>query len=296
MQNLVEVSAHTRNGHKVSFYTRSAPGGGGSGGGVNIEDPLASNFPNNQEDTLAIKKALNELGYYEPPEWGLSGQTEAALYEGIKNFQKDNKLAIDGRINPGGETIKTLNTKLIQAKSNADSSPMSERCKNVIADKESRGHGSYKAHAPEAGNDIGAVGKYQMRTGALIDTKYLGANKKWTGKDGVNSIEDFKNNPKAQEKAFDSYLKNYDIELKNKGLYKTLNNKIDGKLGKEIIITKSGLLAAAHRAGPGWVDKYIKALEKNSAGKYYINYNKLTSKDKLNFELVETRIRECEDF
>ena len=65
--------------------------------------------------------------------------------------------------------------------------------------------GNYKAF-----NRYGYAGKYQMGEAALIDAGYYQKpscryNNDWSGiflgKDGVNSIQDFLNNPKAQEKA-----------------------------------------------------------------------------------------------
>ena len=65
--------------------------------------------------------------------------------------------------------------------------------------------GNYKAF-----NRYGYAGKYQMGEAALIDAGYYRKpsrkyNNDWTGeflgKDGVYSIQDFLNNPKAQENA-----------------------------------------------------------------------------------------------
>ena len=58
-------------------------------------------------------------------------------------------------------------------------------------------------------NQLNYLGKYQMGEKALIDAGYYTADgtKKndwsgtWTGKDGVNSWQDFINSPQAQENA-----------------------------------------------------------------------------------------------
>ena len=52
--------------------------------------------------------------------------------------------------------------------------------RDQLADKESRQDG-YKAFNPKAGG-IGALGKYQLRKGALIDAGYYDEDtKRWTG-------------------------------------------------------------------------------------------------------------------
>lgn len=47
---------------------------------------------------------------------------------------------------------------------------------------------------------VGAVGKYQFRKPAFQETGYMDKNGNFTGKDGINSVNDFINNPKIQEK------------------------------------------------------------------------------------------------
>lgn len=92
--------------------------------------------------------------------------------------------------------------------------------------------GDYKAE-----NQYGFVGRYQMGAAALVDSGYIsraayeqyggasGGNKSlndpsaWTGKDGIGSKDDFKNNSAAQENAMYSNTKlNYDRMLKNGGI------------------------------------------------------------------------------
>ena len=71
---------------------------------------ISSNVGNNQrsnlEDVISIKKALKSIGLY-------NGDTEVPYIDfdmdkGIRNFQKNNNLKIDGLIKPGGETEDLL--------------------------------------------------------------------------------------------------------------------------------------------------------------------------------------------
>ena len=122
--------------------------------------------------------------------------------------------------------------------------------------------GNYKAF-----NCYGYAGKYQMGEAALIDAGYYRKpsrryNNDWSGeflgKDGVKSIQDFLNNPKAQENAQIIFKKKQWSYLKAIGAHNYLGLIING-----FLITPSGLLAGAHLKGAGSVIEYLK-----SGGKY----------------------------
>lgn len=122
--------------------------------------------------------------------------------------------------------------------------------------------GDYKAF-----NRYGYAGKYQMGEMALIDCGYYKKlskkyNNDWSGifigKDGVNSIQDFLNNPTAQENAQLIFKKKQWGYLKAVGADKYLGKMING-----YVITQSGLLAGAHLKGAGSVIEYLKSGGKN---------------------------------
>ena len=122
--------------------------------------------------------------------------------------------------------------------------------------------GDYKAF-----NRYGYAGKYQMGEMALIDCGYYKKpskkyNNDWSGifigKDGVNSIQDFLNNPTAQENAQLIFKKQQWNYIKAVGADKYLVQNING-----YIITASGLLAGAHLKGVGSVIDYLKSGGKN---------------------------------
>ena len=122
--------------------------------------------------------------------------------------------------------------------------------------------GDYKAF-----NRYGYAGKYQMGEMALIDCGYYKKpskkyNNDWSGifigKDGVNSIQDFLNNPTAQENAQIIFKKKQWNYLKAVGANKYLGQNINGYR-----ITASGLLAGAHLKGVGSVINYLKSGGKN---------------------------------
>ena len=131
-------------------------------------------------------------------------------------------------------------------------------------------------------NKYGYAGKYQMGEMALVDAGYyVKPNRKYNndwsgkflGKDGVFSIQDFLNNPSAQENAQIIYKKKQWTYLKSVGA-----DKYVGKIINGFKITPSGLLAGAHLKGAGSVIKYLKSngqlIEKDGFGTSVESYMK----------------------
>lgn len=102
-------------------------------------------------------------------------------------------------------------------------------------------------------NDGGYTGAYQFGKSALIDAGFMDRSGNWTSYAqslGINSMEDFKNNPEAQDTAFQNLTKkNWDY-LRNYLPYV-------GKTIGGVPITVSGLLAGAHLVGQGDVKKFL---------------------------------------
>ena len=89
-------------------------------------------------------------------------------------------------------------------------------------------------------NTFGYMGKYQFGKSSL---KGLGYDV---------SKEEFLSSPDLQEEAIRKLLK------ANKKVLRRQIKKFDGKLVNGILVTESGLLAAAHLAGPGNVKKFFR--------------------------------------
>ena len=105
--------------------------------------------------------------------------------------------------------------------------------KEALAVKES--DGDYKAM-----NSYGYMGKYQFGKGTL---KFI----------GLKNTQDFLNNPALQEKAFVAYVQ------KNKWILRKEIQKYAGKTIRGILITESGILAAAHLGGAGSVQDFLRS-------------------------------------
>ncbi len=89
-------------------------------------------------------------------------------------------------------------------------------------------------------NSYGYLGKYQFgkETLRLI---------------GIKNVQQFLNNPKLQEKAFVANAQ------RNKWILRRDINNFVGKRINGVVITESGILAAAHLAGAGSVKKYLRS-------------------------------------
>lgn len=89
-------------------------------------------------------------------------------------------------------------------------------------------------------NSLGYLGKYQFGNETLRSI-------------GIHDTQKFLKSPKLQEKAFVALLS------KNKSILKDVIEKYDGKVVSGVLITESGILAAAHLGGPGSVKKFFKS-------------------------------------
>jgi len=105
--------------------------------------------------------------------------------------------------------------------------------KEALAFKESSGN--YFAI-----NTLGYLGKYQFGKGTL---KLV----------GISNASNFLLDPILQEKAFETNI------ARNKWIMRRDIKKFVGKNIRGIQITESGMLAAAHLAGPGNVMKYLRS-------------------------------------
>ena len=89
-------------------------------------------------------------------------------------------------------------------------------------------------------NTLGYLGKYQFNRNTL---KLV----------GVYNPNEFLKSPKLQEKAFIANT------ARNKWILRRDINRFVGKRIDGVLVTESGILAAAHLAGPGSVKKYLRS-------------------------------------
>ena len=99
-------------------------------------------------------------------------------------------------------------------------------------------------------NTLGYIGKYQFGIGTLQLM-------------GVYNATQFLNDPNLQEKVFHTNI------ARNKWILRKDIAYFEGKRIKGITITESGILAAAHLAGPGNVMKYLRSYGKRDVQDAY---------------------------
>ena len=109
-------------------------------------------------------------------------------------------------------------------------------------------------------NTLGYLGKYQFGIGTL---KLV----------GISNTSNFLNDPILQEKAFETNI------ARNKWIMRRDIERFVGKSIKGVQITESGMLAAAHLAGPGNVMKYLRSYGKiNTKDAYGTSIDKYIKK------------------
>ena len=166
-------------------------------------------------------------------------------------------------------------------------SPIDPKFRDEIHRRESQ-VGNYEEISP----DGKALGRYQMREAALKDAGLMDKQGRWTGKHGVNSAEDFRANPQAQERAFADYLRAKRTHLEGVGAFKESGRTYTGLKGVPITITESGLLAAAHKEGQVGVKQYLDHMRERG---WRSDFGGLKPGEATKFKAVETRLREFQN-
>ena len=73
-----------------------------------LNHTIAENVNAKPKDVLSAKRYLYDMGYYEPPQWGITEFPDHALIEAIRNFQRAYGLRVEGVMKPGGESEETI--------------------------------------------------------------------------------------------------------------------------------------------------------------------------------------------
>lgn len=80
---------------------------------LNLRAALSPDHLAEPDDILDAKKTLMALDYYRPAEGAEAGAwVDNDLFKGIRQFQRDNGLKVDGLIRPGGPTERAMNAVL----------------------------------------------------------------------------------------------------------------------------------------------------------------------------------------
>ena len=73
-----------------------------------INKTLSMSSRADEDDVVLTKHVLSQVGHFDAGKHGLTPFPDAPLFDGIRAFQKANKLHVDGVMRPAGETASTL--------------------------------------------------------------------------------------------------------------------------------------------------------------------------------------------
>ena len=63
-------------------------------------------------DVLNVKRALNHMGFYDVPDYGMTPYADRTMFDGIRRFQRANGLRVDGVMRRGHATERAMNDAL----------------------------------------------------------------------------------------------------------------------------------------------------------------------------------------
>lgn len=73
-----------------------------------LTQSIRPNGAANESDIVVVKRSLNRLGHYPKSDLRLSTSPDRPLFHGIRAFQDQRGLRVDGVMNPDGETATEL--------------------------------------------------------------------------------------------------------------------------------------------------------------------------------------------
>lgn len=80
-----------------------------------IGNTIAADTNTNPDDVVKTKAALAQTGHYEAPPYGITEVPDNAMIDGLKKFQSDNGLKVDGVMKPDGPTQAKIGETLTKA-------------------------------------------------------------------------------------------------------------------------------------------------------------------------------------
>lgn len=245
-----------------------------------LNGPVGTGHTNQRGDVFKLQALLHREGMLDAAATGgPTGYWGNRDDLAMRDFQKDGGLKVDGWAAPGGPTLAALrrgyepSVQLAQATTPAAMNDASPRAAPTDAWPDSPIHAEFRRaiHRKESGgagddgyaaSGNGAYGRYQMRVPALQDAGLIDDKGKWTGKYGLDSVEDFLRRPEAQEKAFADFMARTEAYVRHVAPgYE--GRQIDG-VRAPFEVTEAGLVAAAHRQGAGFLAPYFEFQKDNN--------------------------------
>jgi len=106
--------------------------------GIDLSGEIGNGRANQEDDVVGVKRALGALGLYRYDRTAApSPFIDRAMLDGIKTFQTDHDLKVDGLMQPGGETAMAMKAALSRPKSMGVAKPVSlSRSLLAVADED----------------------------------------------------------------------------------------------------------------------------------------------------------------
>ncbi len=76
---------------------------------IKIKSTLGHDYNVEALDVFKVKLALNKIGFYKTPEYGITPYPDNNMYRAIRSYQESKGIKVDGIIKPEGETLGFLN-------------------------------------------------------------------------------------------------------------------------------------------------------------------------------------------
>ncbi len=101
-----------------------------------LKSTIGRSYNTDFGDVLNTKKALNGLGFYNKPDYGMTKYPDRGMFNGISGYQKSRGLKVDGLMKPDGETAKSISADIGRRDGMNRRPSIAGQMKNILARRE----------------------------------------------------------------------------------------------------------------------------------------------------------------
>lgn len=153
-----------------------------------LRAPVGNGRQNDPDDVVAVQRQLAQRGYYGQETDEPSGFIDRTLINGIRRYQDDNGLVVDGWLAPGGETERNL--KLPRGGTHTVFNPDASPSGIELSDEIGNGRVNREEDVTGVKQALGALGLYRYDRTAdpspFIDRAMLDGIKAFQAGNGLN--------------------------------------------------------------------------------------------------------------
>lgn len=103
-----------------------------------LNHAVGANVDMHVDDVVTIKKAMNRLGYYEPPDYGIKPWTDDEMFTAVGDFQRDHGLRVDEFMYKDGRTARRIERALDEQEAEREAEEAPSRTAEARRPKERR--------------------------------------------------------------------------------------------------------------------------------------------------------------